>query len=123
MKFTKNKHPRGGGRQDPNSKAGQKRAQEAAARLEKEKQAFEDFTKAESGFFNGFSFATPFHVVHKKAYAIETISANDSGDAVTREGATIHAGADGITVYVMTAEAERGDVKKVVRFNTSVYVF
>lgn len=120
-KFSKWNQPkhRGGGRPlDPNSKAGQKRAEAA-----QKDTAFAEFENAESGNFNGFAFANSFHAAYNKADALEVLTADDCADVVTSAGAKIHAGADGVTVYVMTEAAQSGDAKKRVVFNRSIYIF
>lgn len=115
---------RGGGRPlDPNSKAGQKRAEQARKEQEREAAAFSKFENAESGNFNGFEFANAFHAAYNKADALEVLTADDCADVTTSAETTIHAGADGITIYIMTEKARAGKGKKRVMFNRSVYIF
>lgn len=90
---------------------------------ERETAAFTNFENAEIGHFNGFEFCNAFHAKYNKNNALEVLSADDCADVVTSTGASIHAGADGITVYIMTEAAQSGDVKKRVLFNRSVYIF
>ena len=113
----------GGRPLDPNSKAGQKRAEIARKEQEREAMAFADFENSESGYFNGFSFVNAFHENYRKSDALEVLIADDCADVVTNVGAKIHAGADGVTVYIMTERAQNGDDKKYVIFNRSIYVF
>ena len=125
-KFSKWNQPkrRNGGRPlDPNSKAGQKRAEIARKEKEREAMAFTDFENSESGYFNGFSFVNAFHENYSKRDALEVLITDDCADVVTKTGAKIHAGADGITVYIMTESAQNGCDKKYVSFNRSIYVF
>lgn len=124
MKFSKYSQPahRGGGRK-PSAATIAKRQAQAEAERQREEKAFNTFKAAEAGFFDGFEMVDAFHRHHNKANAVETLTADDAGDVVTSAGATIHAGADGVTVYVMTEAARRGDGKKIVRFNRSVYIF
>ena len=125
-KFSKWNQPkhRGGGRPlDPNSKAGQKRAEIARKEQEREAMAFADFENRESGYFNGFAFVNAFHENYSKEAALEVLIADDCADVVTNTGSKIHAGTDGVTVYIMTENAQNGGDKKYVSFNRSVYVF
>lgn len=124
MKFSKNNQPahRGGGSR-PSEATIARRQAEAKEAKSADEQAYAVFEQASEGFFNGFSMVESFHRYHDKATALEVLTSDDSAEVVTSSGATIHAGADDITVYVMTNEAKAGNVKKVVRFNRSVYVF
>lgn len=124
MRFSKYNQPRhhGGGRK-PSAATIAKRQAQAQQERARDAQAFDAFEAADAGSFNGFAMADAFHEHYSKADAVETLTADDCADAVTSAGATIHAGADGAAVYVMTEGARRGDVKKVVYFNRSIYVF
>lgn len=71
-KFSKWNQPnnrRGGRPLDLNSKAGQKRAEQARKEQEREKTAFAEFENAEGGSYNGFSFANAFHAAYSKSDA------------------------------------------------------
>lgn len=126
MRFSKNNQPnnrQGGRKPDPNSKAGQKRAEQAKAERAKAEEAFNAFQNAESGFFDGFEFCEIFHARINKCDAVEVLESDDIAQATTSAGATIHAGADGVTVYVMTESARTNGARKLVCFNRSVYAF
>ncbi len=124
MQFSKYYQPRvhRGGRK-PSAATIAKRQADAAREQERDARAFDAFEAAGAGFFDGFEMVDAFHRHYSKADAVETLTADDCADVITSAGATIHAGADGVTVYVMTEAARRGDVKKVVRFNRSLYAF
>ena len=124
MKFSRYNQPkrRNGGRK-PSAATIAKREAERAAELAREQEAFEAFETAETGNFNGFSFPTVFHRKYDFSKALEVIRSDDCADVETSKGFTIHAGADDISVYVLTEEAIYGKIKKRVRFNRSVYVF
>ncbi len=96
---------------------------EAEQQQQREAQAYADFEKAGEGFFDGFAMVDIFHQHYKKAAALEVLFADDCADVTTSTGATIHAGSDGVTVYVMSEAARNGNAKKIVRFNRSVYAF
>lgn len=100
-----------------------KREELLAQERKLDEQAFDAFEAADEGVFDGFNMVNTFHRRYDKATAVETLMADDCAEAVTSTGAIIHAGADGVAVYVMTEEARRGDVKKTVIFNRSVYAF
>ena len=90
---------------------------------QRDEQAFAEFEKATGGTFNGFAMVNSFHSHYKMSDALEILTADDCADVVTSMGATIHAGADGVTVYIMTEQARIGNMQKIVRFNRSVYIF
>ncbi len=126
MKFSKSNQPRrycGGRKPDPNSKVGKKRAAKAVAEQQRQMDALAAFEKAKKGTFNGFDFADAFHRVHDKSEAIEVLTADDCGEVTTSTGQSIRAGADGITVYIMSSAARAGQSNKRVEFNRSIYIF
>ena len=128
MRFSKYNQPRhhGGGRKPSAATIAKRQAAAEAEQQQRkaaEEKAFADFETAENGYFSGYSMVEIFHQKHDKRKALETLTADDCADVITSAGATIHAGEDGVTVYVMTEAARRGDVKKIVRFNRSVYAF
>ena len=103
MRFSKYYQPahHGGGRK-PSAATIEKR--QAAARSEQERQAraLEQFETAKNGYFDGFEMVDAFHRKYSKWDALEVLTADDCAEAVTSTGAKIHAGGDGMTVYVMT---------------------
>lgn len=126
MKFSKSNQPRrycGGRKPDPNSKAGKKRAAKAAAEQQRQANALAVFEEATTGPFNGFNFAEAFHRAHDKREAIEVLTTDDCGEVTTSAGQRIRAGADGITVYIMSSAARAGQSNKRVEFNRSLYIF
>ncbi len=123
MKFSKYNQPRHHGGRKASAATIAKRQAEAAREQERDARAFDAFEAAGAGFFDGFEMVNSFHRQYSKADAVEALTADDTGDAVTSAGATIHAGADGAAVFVMTEAARCGDVKKIVRFNRSIYAF
>lgn len=96
---------------------------ERAARLSRELKAFKDFENAESGIFDGFEMVEIFHVKYNKYDALEWGYADDCAQFISRAGAVINTGADGVNVYLMTESAVKSGGCKQVRFNRSVYVF
>ena len=112
-----------GGRAAAAKRYADKRNAEEEARFAKEMKAFDRFQKSESGTFNGFDMVRVFHACYNKARAREVLTADDCADVVTSAGATIHAGADGVIVCIMTEGARRGDARKRVIFNRSIYIF
>lgn len=92
-------------------------------RLCRELKAFKDFEKAESGIFYGFEMLEIFHVKYSKYDAIEWGYADDCAQFISRAGAVINTGADGVNVYLMTESAVKSGGCKQVHFNRSVYVF
>lgn len=81
----------------------------------KEQEKFNQFLKAENGYFNGFEFVEVFHKNINKDNALLVAKSNDAADC---HG--VHVGADGVVVYFMV-EPEK--VKKQVTFNRSIYCF
>lgn len=122
MLFSKYNQPkkanrRGGRKPSPATLA--KRQAALRAQYEREQNAeavaFEKFTAAESGDFDGFAFVNLFHEHFDKRNAIYTTESDDEANAITPFG-TFHAGADGVTAYFFSEQP-----KKVVYFNRSVY--
>jgi hypothetical protein len=122
MLFSRYKQPkkanrRGGRKPSPATLA--KRQAALRAQYEREQNAeavaFEKFTAAESGDFDGFAFVNLFHEHFDKRNAIYTTESDDEANAITPFG-TFHAGADGVTAYFFSEQP-----KKVVYFNRSVY--
>lgn len=72
---------------------------------------------------DGYSFDKIFFKNYDSRKAIEVLKADDSADIVTSDEIKIHVGDDGITAYLMTADAVSGHYKKFVRFNKSIYIF
>lgn len=124
MNFSKNYQPRhrGGGRRPKLETIAAQRSAETKER-EQSRAAFEAFERASVGAFNGFEFVAEFHAAYNKRDALEVLTANDCAEVTTSAGAKLHTGADGVTAYIMTAEARRGNVKKKVGFNRSIYFF
>lgn len=124
MKFSKYNQPaRHGGGRKPGAATIAKQQAQAEQERQKQTEYFDFFEAARCGFFNGFAMADVFHDRISKADALEVLTADDSAEAVTSTGATIHAGVDGATVYIMTEQARTGNAQKFVQFNHSVYVF
>lgn len=122
MLFSRYKQPkkanrRGGRKPSPATRA--KRQAALRAQYEREQNAeavaFEKFTAAESGDFDGFAFVNLFHEHFDKRNAIYTTESDDEANAITPFG-TFHAGADGVMAYFFSEQP-----RKVVYFNRSVY--
>lgn len=120
MKFRKNDRKtrqiaRRGGAATAAKWAAIHRAREREARRPAEEEAYAEFIAADSGTFDGFRMVDVFHEHHNKA---DAVIVDEADDCATCRG--VHVGADGITCYFF---AQPEQVKKIVTFNRSAYLF